>query len=68
MQQCTFKRNFRKNVDSEKFAQEALMAKTDNKKQEGKFKPSNKNLKKEDQCNYCKKKGHWGTRLQEVDS
>lgn len=59
MQLCMFERNFRKNVDSEKFAQEALVAKTDNKKQEGKFKSSNKNLRKEDQCNYCKKKGHW---------
>lgn len=53
MQLCMFERNFRKNSVSKKLVQ---VVKTDKKKQEGQSKPGNKHSRRDDQCNYCKKK------------
>ncbi|GFS98063.1 integrase core domain protein [Trichonephila clavipes] len=51
-----FERNFTKVEDSSKKAQEALIAtKSERPKQEGKYKSKSR---KEDSCNYCKRKGH----------
>lgn len=60
MQLCMFERNFQKNTEDEKSAQEALTVKPDKYKKENKFKYNSKIIaRKEDICNYCKKKGHW---------
>ncbi|GFS48760.1 retrovirus-related Pol polyprotein from transposon TNT 1-94 [Trichonephila clavipes] len=57
VQLCMFERNFTKVEDSSKKAQEALIAtKSERPKQEGKYKSKSR---KEDSCNYCKRKGHW---------
>ncbi|GFW25363.1 retrovirus-related Pol polyprotein from transposon TNT 1-94 [Trichonephila clavipes] len=57
VQLCMFERNFTKVEDSSKKDQEALIAtKSERPKQEGKYKPKSR---KEDSCNYCKRKGHW---------
>ncbi|GFV78446.1 uncharacterized protein TNCV_1302981 [Trichonephila clavipes] len=57
VQLCMFERNFTKVEDSSKKVQEALIAtKSERPKQEGKYKSKSR---KEDSCNYCKRKGHW---------
>ncbi|GFT49467.1 copia protein [Trichonephila clavipes] len=57
VQLCMFERNFTKVEDSSKKALEALIAtKSERPKQEGKYKSKSR---KEDSCNYCKRKGHW---------
>ncbi|GFY29308.1 retrovirus-related Pol polyprotein from transposon TNT 1-94 [Trichonephila clavipes] len=57
VQLCMFERNFTKVEDSSRKAQEALIAtKSERPKQEGKYKSKSR---KEDSCNYCKRKGHW---------
>ena len=58
-QLCMYERNFRKIADSNKFVQEALFVKTTKQKQNSKVSSFQKKSKKEDICNYCKKKGHW---------
>ncbi|GFU78944.1 integrase core domain protein [Trichonephila clavipes] len=57
VQLCMFERNFTKVEHSSKKSQEALIAtKSERPKQEGKYKSKSR---KEDSCNYCKRKGHW---------
>ncbi|GFY46268.1 retrovirus-related Pol polyprotein from transposon TNT 1-94 [Trichonephila inaurata madagascariensis] len=57
MQLCMFESNFTKVKDSSQKTQEALIAtKSEKPKQEGKYKSKSR---KEDYCNYCKRKGHW---------
>lgn len=62
MQLCMFERNFRKTDENNKIAQEALVVKSS--KQPSQYNKENQNRfnnrsRKEDICNYCKKKGHW---------
>lgn len=60
VQLCMFERNFKKNTESEKTDQEALV--TDStKRQDSSVKVFKKHSKRNDTCNYCKKKGHWIT-------
>ena len=59
MQLCMFERNFRRSEDTEKFVQEALVVKSDRQRQGSQTKTNNKWSRKEDKCNYCKKRGHW---------
>ena len=55
-QLCMFERNFTKVEDNNRVIQEALLAKPERQTQEGKNKYRSK---KNDTCNYCKRKGHW---------
>lgn len=59
MQLCMYERNFKSREDDNNLAQEALVARYDKKKQEVRPKSSGTWNKKEDTCNFCKKKGHW---------
>ncbi|GFX70525.1 integrase core domain protein [Trichonephila clavipes] len=57
LQLCMFPRNFTKVEDCSQKAKEALIGtKSRRRKQEGKYKSK---LRKEDSCNYRKRKGHW---------
>jgi len=52
-----FERNFTKTISNDRNIQEALFVKDEKQNQRNKI--NKKRSKKNDICNYCKKKGHW---------